>query len=124
EARQALRSIENMYLDSGDASGYIHYATSANLGDLSNEEQDNLAFQAAHTLFTREQYQAAAEAINAYFDKFPNPIQEKHARYIRGVSLYRTGHPKEALHDLNIILNDWTSQYTEKTLLAVADLYL
>ncbi|PPL04561.1 tetratricopeptide repeat protein [Parapedobacter indicus] len=124
EARQALRSIENMYLDGGDASGYVNYATNSNLGDLSKAEQDNLAFRAAQTLFARGQYQAAVEAINAYFDKFPNPIQEKHARYIRGVSLYRTGHPKEALHDLNIILNDWTSQYTENTLLAVADLYL
>jgi len=124
EARQALRAVENIYLDSGDATGYVSYATSANLGDLSEAEQDNLAFQAANTLFNRGQYQGAVEAINAYFDKFPKPSQEKHARYIRGVSLYRTGHPKEALHDLNIILNDWTSQYTENTLLAVADLYL
>ena len=124
EARQALRSIENMYLDRGDVSGYIDYATNANLGDLSDAEQDNVAFQAAQTLFAREQYQGAVEAINAYFDKFRKPIQEKHARYIRGVSLYRTGHPEEALHDLNIILNDWTSEYTENTLLVVADLYL
>src|SRR5690606_27503266 len=124
EAPQALRSIENIYMADGDATGYISYATNANLGDLSNAAQDNLSFQAADTLFARGQYQAAVEAINAYFDKFPTPIQEKHARYIRGVSLYRTGHPKEALHDLNIILNDWTSQYTENTLLAVADLYL
>src|SRR5690606_11882814 len=60
----------------------------------------------------------------AYFDKFPKPRQEKHARYIRGVSLYHNGNPKEALNDLNIILNDWTSQYTENTLLTVAALYL
>jgi len=124
EARQALRSIENIYLDRGDASGYINYATSVNIGDLSKAEQDNLAFQAAHTLFARGEYQAAVEAINAYFDKFPKPIQEKHARYIRGVSLFRTGHPKEALHDLNIILNDWTSQYTENTLLVASELHL
>jgi len=124
EARQALRSIENIYLDRGDASGYINYATSTNIGDLSTAEQDNLAFQAAQTLFARGEYQAAVEAINAYFDKFPKPIQEKHARYIRGVSLYKTGHPKEALHDLNIILNDWTSPYTENSLLTAAELYL
>ncbi|WP_262247039.1 tetratricopeptide repeat protein [Parapedobacter soli] len=124
EARQALRSIENIYLDSGDASGYVDYATSSNLGDLTNAEKDNLAFRAAQTLFSRKQYQAAVEAVNAYFDKFPNPAQEKHARYIRGVSLYNAGYPEDALHDLNIILNDWTSPYTEKTLLAVADLYL
>jgi len=124
EAGQALRSIENIYLDQGDASSYIHYATGTNIGDLSTAEQDNLAFQAASSLFNREEYGPAVEAINAYFDKFPKPIQEKHARYIRGVSLYHTGHPKEALHDLNIILNDWTSRYTEKTLLTVAALYL
>jgi len=40
------------------------------------------------------------------------------------VSLYRTGHPEEALHDLNIILNDWTSPYTKNTLMTVAALYL
>lgn len=124
EARQALRSIENIYLERGDASAYINYATSTNIGDLSKAEQDDLSFQAAHTLFARGEYQASVEAINAYFDKFPNPLREKHARYIRGVSYYRTGHPKEALHDLNIILNDWTSQYTENTLLTVSELYL
>ncbi|MGH2623126.1 MAG: tetratricopeptide repeat protein, partial [Sphingobacterium sp.] len=103
---------------------YIQYATSTNLIDLSPAEQDNLAFQAGRTLFAREQYSSAVEAINAYFDKFPKPAQEKHARFIRGVSLYHTGHPEEALHDLNIILNDWTSPYTERTLMTVAALYL
>jgi len=124
EAGQALRSIEHIYLDQGDASGYIHYATHANIKDLSTAEQDNLIFQTAHSLFTKKQYGPSVEAINAYFDKFPKPIQEKHARYIRGVSLYRTGHPEEALHDLNIILNDWTSEYTENTLLTAAALYM
>ena len=124
EAGLALRSIENIYLDQGDASGYIHYATNANLKDLSPAEQDNLIFQTAHSLFAKGQYGPAVEAVNAYFDKFPKAIQEKHARYIRGVSLYHTGHPKEALHDLNIILNDWTSEYTENTLMTAAELYM
>lgn len=124
EAGQALRSIENIYLDQGDASSYIRYATSMNIGHLSPAEQDNMTFQVAQNLFSRGEYGPAVEAINAYFDKFPKPRQEKHARYIRGVSLYHTGHPQEALHDLNIILNDWTSQYTENTLMTVAALYL
>lgn len=124
DARQALRSLENIYLDQGDASSYIRYATNVNIRDMSVAEQDNLTFQVAHSLFARGEYEPAVEAINAYFDKFPKPAQEKHARYIRGVSLYRSGHSKEALHDLNIILNDWTSKYTTNTLLTVAALYL
>lgn len=124
EAAQAMRSIENIYLDQGDASSYIQYAMANNITELSPNELDNLAFQTGLTLFSRAQYGPAVEAINAYFDKFPKPRQEKHARYIRGVSLYHTGHPREALKDLNIILNDWTSPYTEKTLLTAAALYL
>lgn len=124
EAAQAMLSIENIYLDQGDAVGYIQYAVGNNITELSEAEQDNLAFQAGRTLFSRGQYGPTVEAINAYFDKFPKPRQEKHARYIRGVSLYHTGHTDEALHDLNIILNDWTSPYTENTLLTVAALYL
>jgi len=124
EAGQAMRSIENIYLDQGDTTSYINYATNVNVSDLSPAEQDNMAFQVANSLFSRKAYGAAVEAINAYFDKFPKPRQEKHARYIRGVSLYHSGRAREALHDLNIILNDWTSQYTENTLLTVAALYL
>src|SRR5690606_41940399 len=78
----------------------------------------------AHPLLADGDYDPAGAAINAYFGKFPKPAQENHARYIRGVSLYRSGHSKEALHDLNIILNDWTSKYTTNTLLTVAALYL
>lgn len=124
EAQQAMRFIENIYLDQGDASSYIRYAIGTNVSNLSPAEQDDMAFKAAQSLFAKGEYAAAVEAINAYFDKFPKPKQEKYARYIRGVSSYRTGHPKEALHDLNIILNDWTSKYTENTLLTVAALYL
>lgn len=124
EAAQALHSIQNIFLDQDDFSSFIQYSTNTNVMDLSPDDMDNLAFQAGHTLFSRRQYGPAVEAINAYFDKFPKPRQEKHARYIRGVSLYHTGHPEEALRDLNLILNDWTSPYTENTLLTVAALYL
>src|SRR5690606_27303481 len=111
-------------LDQGDTTSYINYATNLNVSALSPADQDNMAFQIANSLFSRKAYGAAVEAINAYFDKFPKPRQEKHARHIRGVSLYHSGRPNGALHGLNIILNDWTSQYTENPLLTVAALYL
>ncbi|GAA4780416.1 tetratricopeptide repeat protein [Olivibacter ginsenosidimutans] len=124
EAKQALKSIQNIYIDKGDAQGFLNYANTTAIGNLSTAEQDNVTFQVANNYFSRGDYQAAIEAVNAYFDKFPKPIQEKFARFIRAESLYKTGHPKEALHDFNIILNDWTSAYTERTLLSVSSLFL
>jgi len=124
EAKQALKLIQNIYVDKGDAQGFLDYAGTTAIGDLSTAEQDNITFQVANNYFSRGDYQAAIEAVNAYFDKFPKPIQEKFARFIRAESLYKTGHPQEALHDFNIILNDWTSAYTERTLLSVSNLFL
>lgn len=124
EAKQAMRSIENIYLDRGDATGYIRYATSTNIGDLSTAEQDSHMFSVAKTLFDRGNWQGAVEAIHAYFDKFPKPIHEKHARFVRGESYARLGKDDEALHDFNIIMNDWTSAYTEQTLVSVSKLHL
>lgn len=124
EARQAMRSIENIYLDKDDASGYIRYATSTNIGNLSQAEQDSHAFGIAKGLFDRGNYQGAVEAINAYFDRFSKPIQEKFARFIRAESNVELGEDEEALHDFNIILNDWTSPYTERTLISVSKLHL
>ncbi|MGN0002050.1 MAG: tetratricopeptide repeat protein [Sphingobacterium composti] len=124
EAKQAIRSIENIYLDKGDASGYIRYATSTNIGNLSQAEQDSHTFGISRNLFERGNWQGAIEAVNAYFDKFPKPINEKFARFIRGESYAQLKQDKEALHDFNIIMNDWTSAYTEKTLISVSKLHL
>lgn len=124
EARQAMRSIENIYLDADDATGYIRYATSTNIGNLSVAEQDGHAFSVARSLFDRGNHQGAVEAVNAYFDKYPRPIQEKFARFIRAESNAALGNNEEALHDYNIILNDWTSAYTEQALISVSKLHL
>lgn len=124
EAKQALKAIENIYIDRGDAQGYLEYALTTNIGNLSTAEQDGVTFQAASGLFSRGEYEATVEAVNAYFDKFPKPIQEKYARFIRAESLYQLGKPEEALHDYNIILNDWTSPYTERALISVSNLYM
>jgi TolA-binding protein len=123
EAKQALESIKNIYLDKSDANGFLTYANSTNIGNLSTAEQDNITFQAANNLFVKGDYQETFEAVNAYFDKFPKPIQEKHARFIRAESLVKLGRPDEAIPDYDFILNDWTSEFTERALISISKVY-
>ncbi|MGV3508722.1 MAG: tetratricopeptide repeat protein, partial [Sphingobacteriaceae bacterium] len=124
EAKLALESIKNIYLDKSDADGFLAYANTTSIGNLSTAEQDNITFQAANNRFLKGDFQGAFEAINAYFDKFPKPIHEKHARFIRAESLVKVGRPDEAIPDYNFILNDWTSDYTERSLISISKLYL
>ena len=120
EAKQALESIKNIYVDRGDANGFIAYAGTTPLGNYSMSEQDNIVFQAANNRYLQGDAKGAYEAINAYFDKFPKAIHDKEAKFIRAESLVKLGRSSEAIADYDYILNDWTSDYTERSLISVS----
>ncbi|WP_316793848.1 tetratricopeptide repeat protein [Pedobacter frigoris] len=124
EAKQALESIKNIYVDRGDSEGFIAYAGTTPLGNYSTAEQDNIVFQAASNRYLKGDAKGAFEAINAYFDKFPKAIHDKEAKFIRAESLVKLGRPIEAVPDYEYILNDWTSDYTERSLVSISKLFL
>jgi TolA-binding protein len=124
EAKLALESIKNIYLQNSDASAFLDYANTTSIGNLSNYEQDNITFQAANNRFLNADYQGTFEMVNAYFDKFPKAVHDKHARFIRAESLVRLKRPNEAIPDYEYILNDWTSDYTERALISISKIYL
>jgi TolA-binding protein len=120
EAKQALESIKNIYVDRGDANGFISYAATTPLGNYSMSEQDNIVFQSANNIYLKGDAKGAYEAINAYLEKFPKPIHDKEAKFIRAESLVKLGRSAEAIADYDYILNDWTSDYTERSLMSVS----
>ncbi len=124
EAKLALESIKNIYLQRSDAAGFLDYANSTSIGNLSSYEQDNITFQAANNRFLNGDYQGTFESVNAYFDKFPKAVHDKHAKFIRAESLVRLKRPDEAIPDYEYILNDWTSDYTERALMSIAKIYI
>lgn len=124
EAKQALKQIEKIYTDKGDAQTFISYATTTPIGNYTSSEQESIMQTAANNLYLRGDWQGTVSAVNAYYDRFPKPIYEKQMRFIRAQSLVNLKRNDEAVIDYNVILNDWTSPYTEKSLISMANLYL
>ncbi|MBK0380779.1 tetratricopeptide repeat protein [Mucilaginibacter segetis] len=125
EARTALKQIEKIYTDKGDAQTFITYASTTPVGNYTTSDQESIMITAANNLYLRGDWRGAAGAVNAYFDKFPSrQIYEKQARFIRAQSLANLGDYDNAVIDYNVILNDWTSAYTEKSLISMAKLYM
>jgi TolA-binding protein len=124
EAKQALASIKNIYLDRGDAESFISYASTTPIGNYTVAEQDNIMFQAANNRYLKGDFQGAYEAVNAYFDKFSKPINIKHAKFIRAESLVKLKRYDEAVPDYEFILNDWTSDYTERSLVSISKMFM
>ncbi len=124
EAKQALKQIEKIYTDKGDAQTFINYATTTPIGNYSAADQENIMITAANNLYLKGDWSGTVGAVNAYFDKFPKAIYDKQAKFIRAQSLVALKRPDEAVPDYNFILNDWTSAYTEKSLISMSQIYL
>jgi len=125
EAKLALKQIEKIYTDKGDAQTFINYAATVPIANYTAADQENIMYTAANNLYLRGDWQGTVGAVNAYFDKFPaKPIYDKQARFIRAQSLVNLNRPDEAITDYNVILNDWTSTYTEQSLISMSKLYI
>ncbi|MFC5284862.1 tetratricopeptide repeat protein [Pedobacter alpinus] len=124
EAQQSLKLIQKIYTDMGNATDFINYANTTSIGNFSTSEQDNIMFQAANTQYLRGNWNGAVESVNAYFDKFPKAIQDKQAKFIRAESFKNLGKFAPAIIDYEYILNDWTSEYTERALISISKIYL
>jgi TolA-binding protein len=125
EAKQSLKQIEKIYTDKGDAQTFINYATTTSIGNYTTADQESIMITAANNLYLKGDWQGTVGAVNAYFDKFPGKqIYEKQARFIRAQALTNLNRSAEAVVDYNVVLNDWTSAYSEKSLIAMAKLYM
>jgi len=124
EAQQSLKLIQKIYLDMGNATDFINYANTTSIGNYTTSEQDNIMFQAANTQYLKGNWEATIESVNAYFDKFPKAIQDKQAKFIRAESYKNLGKFAPAIIDYEYILNDWTSEYTERALISISKIYL
>ncbi len=121
EAKQALKQIEKIYTDKGDAQTFITYAATTPIGNYTAADQENIMYTAANNLYLKGDWAGTVQAVNAYLDKFTTkPIYEKQVHFIRGQSLINLNRGDEAVADFNVILNDWTSAYTEKSLISMA----
>ncbi len=125
EAKISLKQIEKIYTDLGDAKTFMTYASNVPIANYTTADQERIMYNAANNLYLRGNWQGTTDAVNAYFDKFTNkPIYEKEARFIRAQSLVSLNRPDEAVADYNVILNDWTSTYTEQALISISKLYI
>jgi TolA-binding protein len=125
EAKQALKQIEKIYTDKGDAQTFITYAGTTPIGNYTTAEQESIMYTAANNLYLRGDWQGTVSAVGAYFDKFQTkPIYEKQSRFIRAQALVNLKRDDEAIIDYNVVLNDWTSSSTEQSLISMAKLYI
>ena len=72
EAKEALVTLQNVYMDMGQVDKYIDYTNSLDFIQVSTSEEDSLKFTTGENYFINNDCDKAIPSLNKYVQQFPN----------------------------------------------------
>jgi TolA-binding protein len=122
ESREALNSIRNIYIDQNKVNEYYAYTENLSFADVTISEQDSITYIAAENLYMENNCDEAIPAFGAYLERFPMGTFAVNASYYKAECELKNNMPIEALKDLEYVISQPTSGFTENSLLQSARL--
>ena len=122
DSREALNSIRNIYIDQNRVNEYYAYAESLSFADVSFSEQDSITYIAAENLYMENNCDEAIGAFGSYLEKFPYGTFSVNASYYKAECELKANNKTDALTDLEFVIRQPTSGFTESSLLQAARL--
>jgi TolA-binding protein len=120
EAKEALLAIKNIYVDAGNADGYLNYVKTLPFASVSSGAQDSITYQAANNRYLIGDCENAINGFNNYIERFANGsfILEAHAN--RAECFMKTKKDKMALIDYEFLVANSNPKYLERSLVQSA----
>lgn len=120
EAREALNTLQNIYMDQGRVDEYFAYARSLDFVQVSRSEEDSLTFVTGENYFINNDCNNAISALKNYLKQFPNGGFVLIANNYLATCFERQGNDQQAIEYYNKIIEFPDNQYTDKALLKSA----
>ncbi|MCR4659272.1 MAG: tetratricopeptide repeat protein [Bacteroidales bacterium] len=122
EARDALSAVKNIYIARGQVDEYFAYVKRTTNITVSTAEQDSTTFVASEARYEEGNYAAAADGLERYLKHYPNGLYALKARYCLAESYMHTGQQSKALPLYEAVASTGKNSYTERSLMAGADI--
>lgn len=116
DAREALASIKNIYIDMNQVDDYFNYAENLGYASVRASEQDSAMYVSAENLYMEGNCEESKQALTDYLDRFPDGGFAIHAHFYRGQCYYREKEFDEALENYEYVLNQGDNEFTETAL--------
>lgn len=120
EAKEALNTLQNIYMDMGEVEKYFAYAKGLDFVQVSTSEEDSLTFVSGENYFTVNDCDNAIPAFKKYLDQFPNGGFVLSAFNYLSICYEEQGKPDEANVYYQKIIAFPDNQFTDKALLKAA----
>jgi len=111
--KDALKGVEGIYVNQGDAEGYFEYVETTSGYTVTEIARDSVMFKAAETQYASAEYETAVTAYDKYLKKFPEGPNSLIAHFKRGESLFALKKYDSALEDYNKVLSRGKSRFEE-----------
>jgi len=111
EAKDALKGIEEIYLERGETEKYFAFLNSVPGYKVTDDTRDSLTYRTAETQYQNGDYDKAIASYTSYITKFPKGRNIISAYYQRGESYFTKTRYPEALSDYEFVANRGPNQF-------------
>lgn len=123
EATEALKTLQNIYMDMGRVDDYFAYAKGLDFVQISTGEEDSLTFATGENLYMDNNCNEAIAKFKNYISKYPQGGFILQAYHYLTDCYDKQGNSDEAMVYYEKIIQFPNNPYTEKALLKAARYY-
>ncbi len=124
EAKQALTTIRNIYVEMNKVDDYLAYSRGINSGMVNVSEEDSLMYIAAENQYMNSDWEASRKSFAEYLTKFPNGGFTMNAHFYKADCDFRAKDYDQALQGYEFVLSKPNNKFTESALFKTSGIYL
>ncbi|MBL4586092.1 MAG: tetratricopeptide repeat protein, partial [Flavobacteriales bacterium] len=123
EASEALGKIQKIYVEGGNVRQFEDYLSNSSFPDASTGSLDTAYYESVQLMYQRGETTSAKEEFAKYLRKFPNGYFALDAHYFKAEIALELKEYDAALADFNHVLEYSRTSYTERALVAAAQIH-
>jgi TolA-binding protein len=123
ESKEALSSLRNVYVETGNVDAYYEYANDIPFADIGTNERDSVTYVLAEEFYLEGKCGQAIPAFDDYLQEFPQGLYNNNARFYKAECLYKDGKFEESLAGYLSVISRPTSDFTETALVRASGIY-
>jgi len=116
ESKEALESLQNIYVDMNRVDEYFEYASTLSFADVSVNEQDSLSYFASENKYMEGDCDNASSGFENYINRFPRGAFLINANYYKAECDLKRGDVESAIKGYRYVINYPSSRFTENAL--------
>ncbi|APG58897.1 tetratricopeptide repeat protein [Christiangramia salexigens] len=124
EARQAVSTARNVYVDLGRTDEYASWVRNIDFVEVTDSDLDNTTYEAAENQYLKNNTQQAIANFEKYIQNFPNGIHAINANFYLAQLYYKNGKTEKSIPNYRFVTSKPRNEFSEQALARLSQIYL